>query len=105
MIVQDSLAVIKYQAAARNRGVIVAAVDVVIWYVSITSTTIAAFTFHGANTPAKIAVAAAVTAANIIGNLLGTYFGRRFIADHGEDVQNDKLQSLEERIARLEKSK
>ena len=102
MIIQDSLAVIKYQAAARNKGMIAAAADVVCWYVAITTTTIAAFTLHGNNFGAKVAVVAAITCANIAGNLLGTYLGRRFVVDEESEAQDDRLDAIEERLTRLE---
>jgi hypothetical protein len=96
MIVQDSLAVIKYQAASRNQGAIAAFADVIIWIVSITSTTIAAFTFHGHNLMAKIAVVAFVSAANIGGNLIGVKLGRKYVKD------DDKIK-IEKRLAELER--
>lgn len=102
MIIQDSLAVIKYQAASRNRGLIVASADVVIWFVSITGTTIAAFTLHGDNFGKKVAVVVAVSFANIIGNLLGTWLGQRFVTDEDEEEQDDKIEALEKRVAKLE---
>ena len=102
MIIQDSLAVIKYQAAARNRGSIVACADVIIWVFSITCTTIATFALHGHSMPAKIAVVVCVSIANVIGNLLGTYLGKRFVADVDNDVQDVRLSSLENRVAALE---
>jgi len=102
MIIQDSLAVIKYQAASRNRGMIVASADVVIWFVSITGTTIAAFTLHGDNFGKKVAVVAAVSVANIVGNLLGTWLGQKFVTDEDEEEQDDKIEALEKRVAKLE---
>ena len=102
MIIQDSLSVIKYQAAARNRGIIAASADVVIWIFSITCTTIAAFTLHGHNLGAKIAVVVAISCANITGNLLGTYLGKRFIKDDDEEAQDARIKKLEDRISKLE---
>jgi hypothetical protein len=80
MIIQDSLAVIKYQAAARNRGFIVAGADVIIWVFSITCTTIAAFALHGHSMSAKIAV----------------------VIDVDNNLQNDRLDNFENRIVVLE---
>ena len=102
MIIQDSLAVIKYQAAARNRGLIVAGADVIIWGFSITCTTIAAFALHGHNTSAKVAVIVCVSIANVAGNLLGTYLGKRFVKDVEEDAQDARLKALEDRVIALE---
>jgi len=102
MIIQDSLAVIKYQAAARNRGVIVAGADVIIWVFSITCTTIATFALHGHSMSAKVAVVVCVSIANVVGNLLGTYLGKRFVKDIEEDAQDARLKALEDRVIVLE---
>jgi hypothetical protein len=102
MIIQDSLAVIKYQAAARNRGWVTAGADVIIWMVSITSTTIAAFTLHGNNFGQKVAVVICISCANVIGNLLGTWLGEKFVTDEDEEEQDALLIHLEQRIKKLE---
>jgi hypothetical protein len=101
MVIQDALAVIKYQAAARNRGVVAAAADTIIWLVMITTMTISTFTLHGNNFAAKAWVVGLVSAANIAGNLLGTYLGKRFVKDTTNLDQDSRLEQLEGEIARL----
>lgn len=102
MVIQDSLAVIKYQAAARNRGIIAAAADVVIWLVMVTSMTISTFTLHSGTLAQKAWVVGLVSAANIAGNLLGTYLGKRFVSDEAEEAQDDRLAKIEARLASIE---
>lgn len=102
MVVQDSLAALKYQAAARNKGVTAALADVITWLMSITSTTIAAFTLHGHSIANKIEVIAFISAANIIGNLLGIRLGKKFIKDEDNIAQDKRLADVESRLKALE---
>jgi len=102
MVIQDILEIAKAQGAARNNGKIVAIADTLFWYVSITGTTLAAFTLHGGTLSSKIWVIILVSAANIVGNLLGTELGKRFIRDHSEESQDAKIQHLMERVEALE---
>ena len=101
MVVQDALAVIKYQAAARNKGVVAAAADTVIWLVMITTMTISVTALQGHNTSEKIGVVVLVSLANIAGNLLGTFLGKRFVKDTTNLSQDARLADLEGEIKRL----
>ncbi len=95
MFVQDTLSVIKFQAASRNRGWIVAILDSFIYIVTIVGVTIAAFTLHGNNLLEKGLVMGWVIAGTVGGSLLGAKIGERYVED-------ENMESLEARVKALE---
>jgi membrane protein YqaA with SNARE-associated domain len=101
MLIQDSLSVIKYQAASRNKGLVAAMADTIIWMVMITSTTIAAFTLHAHDMREKIIVVVLVSAANIGGNLIGVWMGKKFVKDEENMSQDARLTAIENKVQEI----
>lgn len=84
MLVQDITAVLLVQAEARNRAVLAALFDSVMWLASIACTTVSVTTLQGHHTSAKVTVLAAVELANVVGCIAGVRIGKRLIRERKE---------------------
>jgi hypothetical protein len=81
MFTQDVLAVCLVQAEARNRAGLAALLDAVMWGAAITTTSISVTTLQGHSLGHKVAVVAAVSAANLAGSWTGVMVGKRLIRE------------------------
>lgn len=81
MVIQDILEVCKIQSEARNRGLLAGIFDSLMWLAMILTTAVSVTTLQGHNTPEKVFVILAVSAANLIGSILGVSLGKRIVKD------------------------
>jgi hypothetical protein len=81
MFIQDVSAVLLVQAEARNKAVLAAIFDSVMWLASIACTTTAVTILQGDHLSAKIMVLCAVELANVVGCVVGVKLGKRYIKE------------------------
>jgi hypothetical protein len=79
MFLNDVTAVLLVQAEARNRAVLAAVFDSVMWLASIATTAISVTALQQDHLSGKMAVLAAVELANVAGCIVGVRIGKRFI--------------------------
>lgn len=85
MLIQDVAAVLLVQAEARNRAMLSAIFDSVMWLASITTTTVSVTTLQGHHLSAKVIVLIAVELANVAGCIVGVQAGKRWIKERKPD--------------------
>lgn len=79
MVAQDVFAVCLVQAEARDRAVLSALLDSVMWLASIATTTISVTALQSHHLGAETVVVIAVTLANMAGSFIGVKIGKRYI--------------------------
>jgi hypothetical protein len=75
--------------------------DAAQWAVAITTTTISVTAFAGHDRGRQVAVALAVTAANVVGTTVGQAAGRRLLGRGGPRSVEDRLAALERSVERI----
>jgi hypothetical protein len=81
MFVQDVLGTVQTQAAARNKALLSAVMDSIVWLALISTTTISVDAILTGSWAAKISVVAAVTIANFTGTYAGVKLGERYVKE------------------------
>lgn len=75
--------------------------DAAQWGVAITTTTISVTAFAGHDFGRQVAVAVAVSAANVVGTTVGQAAGRRLLGRGGQRTVDERLAAVERAIARM----
>ena len=76
MLITDILGTVMVMAEAKERGWLAGFMDMLGWYVAITTTSISVSTLSGHDTGEKVWVLALVGAANVFGTKLGVETGK-----------------------------
>lgn len=84
MLIQDIAGVLLVQAEARNRGMLSAVFDSVMWLAGIVTTTVSVTTLQGHHLNAKVIILVAVELANVAGCVIGVKVGKRWIKERKE---------------------
>lgn len=102
MMFQDTLSVIKFQAASRNHGLIAAVVDIFLWGLTMAGTTITVFALHSGNRHETVLIIIFVAIGTVIGNISGTKVGKKFVKDTENLSQDAQIKALKDRVDELE---